>query len=196
MYDFIILSLPRSGSHMLASALDSHPEIQCSGEYGMKEKFPLGRNPKRVKGCIIQGYHILREIAPKWIYAVKVIYLYRPVDEIAKSLHYLSPSGQSYDQHLHPAARTEKLYWEVDKETRNRLNSEQQALIDCLAKCDYPDVLTTSYQSLCKGKDARTLRWEQTHRILDFLKVERMPLKPLTHKPVTEPSDEHRQREG
>ena len=52
---FCILTRPRSGSHMLASALDSHPEICCHGEYGM-DKYPLvlGKHPAEVQGWIVQ----------------------------------------------------------------------------------------------------------------------------------------------
>jgi hypothetical protein len=38
---------------MLASALDSHPEIQCKGEFGFKDYHEvLGATPKKIKGCI------------------------------------------------------------------------------------------------------------------------------------------------
>lgn len=57
-YDFYIVTAPVSGSHMLASALDSHPDIQCRGEYGFKDYADdLGAVSKRVKGCITHIKH-------------------------------------------------------------------------------------------------------------------------------------------
>lgn len=36
IYHFVIICHPRSGSHLLASFLDSHPGIECDGEIGQK----------------------------------------------------------------------------------------------------------------------------------------------------------------
>ena len=189
MYDFIILSLPRSGSHMLASALDSHPDIQCAGEYEMTEKFPLGRTEKRVKGCIIQGYHILRQIAPEWVNDVKIIRLMRPLDAIARSLHYGSPTGACYEQHLEPVERDfTRGYYPPTQSTKLRLNAEAAAIHAFLNARGHERLLTVTYHGLCGSKDAEAIRWEQAHRICDFLEVDRHPLIPKTRKPGPSPT--------
>lgn len=181
-YDFAILSLPRSGSHMLASALDSHPEIQCQGEYGMTEKFPLGRRPGRIKGCIVQGYHISRHIAPPWIRNSRIIVLTRSLLAIAKSLHYNTMNGSTYDQHLEPVQRGPQRST-PSPDTIRRLEAEQEAIAHFLEFANPNALLHVEYRLLCGDKDARAIRWEQAHRICDFLGVERLPMRPLTHKP-------------
>ena len=165
---------------MLASALDSHPQIQCRGEYGMVEKFPIGRTEKGVKGCIVQGYHILRQLAlPAGWPVAKIIRLTRPLDEIARSMHYSTADGQSYEQHLSPVQRT----MAVSKPTTatiRRLEAEEYAVTDWLRIRNF---LPVRYDLLCGGKDARAIRWEQAHRICEYLEVQRRPLIPVTHKP-------------
>lgn len=180
MYDFIIVSLPRSGSHMLASALDSHPDIQCEGEYGMIEKFPLGRTEARLRGCIVQGYHILGQIAlPTGWATAKIIKLTRSIDQIADSLHATNDDGQSYSQHLEPV-RQQMPGGKPTQKTWSRINDEHEAILNWLLLRQY---LTVTYDALSGGKDCRAIRWEQAHRICDYLGVERHPLIPKTHKP-------------
>lgn len=79
-FDFIILSTQRSGTHMLQSALNQHPEITCHGEILHKSKEWIDSD-KKVKGCI-QMKNRLNEINYKFD---KVIYLRRNENELAKS---------------------------------------------------------------------------------------------------------------
>lgn len=171
---------------MLASALDSHPDIQCEGEYGMIEKFPLGRTEKAVKGCIIQAYHIQRSIAPGWVKNVKVIYLERPLPEICESLFRGSPTGQNFSQHLEPAEP--KKPCQPDKNTFEQLQNLRQHVRGFLDTLDHYHTVT--YRQLCGDKDSRAIRWEAAQPICDFLDVSREPLIPKTHKPT-----ENRNRE-
>ncbi len=179
MYDFIILSLPRSGSHMLASALDSHPEIQCQGEYEMIEKFPLGRNEAPIKGCIVQAYHIQRNIAPPDLVTAKLIYLYRPVREIVFSRFYGSPLGVNSEQWLTPVLRDKTQY----DTSQDVIVDLMQQRIDLGAFLRNKDHLKVTYRDLCHDKDVRSLDRVTALRICDFLNIPNCVLVPMTHKP-------------
>ena len=179
MTDFAILSLPRSGSHMLASALDSHPNIRCTGEYEMIEKFPIGRSPGRIEGCIIQSYHIDQNIAPKWLDTAKIILLNRSFEDIAKSQYFNDEFGRTSTQFTVPTKRTGIVHHVPDE--RLRYLTDQRAIL--LNYIDGREYLQVSYQSLCRGADARTIRWEVSHLLCDFLDVTYQPLRPATHKP-------------
>lgn len=57
---FIILSTQRSGSHMLQTMLNSHPDLTCwpeliAADSGQRDFFSLGRN----EGCIVHYNHVL-----------------------------------------------------------------------------------------------------------------------------------------
>ena len=81
--DFIILTVPRSGSHMLASALDSHPDICCIGEVGKRPLYDwLGTSGGEIKGGIVD-VPCRWQITPEH----KVICLTRDPAEIARSKH-------------------------------------------------------------------------------------------------------------
>lgn len=82
-YDFYIVTDPHSGSHMLASALDSHPEIQCKGEVGWRDySDTLGVNKGKVLGGIThsKAYNFTRENI-KLSDVSKVIVLLRGVSD-------------------------------------------------------------------------------------------------------------------
>jgi len=178
MYDFIILSLPRSGSHMLASALDSHPEISCEGEYEMIDKIPIGHTRKQIHGCIVQAYHIRREIAPISI-PTKIIRIKRPLVQIVASRFLNSIDGTNSDQHTEPVKK-EGISHTLKFKVWNDLLHDSLALDEFTAS---NPALTVSYNDMCKGKDARKIEHETALRICDYLEVTRAPLIPATYKP-------------
>jgi hypothetical protein len=63
---FIILASRRSGTHMLASLLNSHPDLRCYDEIFLspKWKLKLGRKEltklEKNEGCIVMYRHFLR----------------------------------------------------------------------------------------------------------------------------------------
>ena len=181
MTDFAILSLPRSGSHMLASALDSHPAIKCVGEYNTyPEKFPIGLRSGAIEGCIVQGYHISGNIAPGWLPKAKLILLNRPIPEILYSLYKGHAAGGNYSQYLKPTDRSEDIHYPI----RERHWAYLEEMRDIVKQyVEGREHMTVSYQSMCKGSDARAIRWEVAHQLCDFLGVARQPLRPVTHKP-------------
>ena len=176
---FAILSLPRSGSHMLASALDSHPAIRCTGEYGMTEKFPIGLMPGAVEGCIVQSYHIDRGIAPPWLHDAKIILLNRAFIDIARSQYLNDEHGRTATQFLSPSDSPGVQHKVPDKRL-GYLRDQRTILLNYVQDREH---LAVSYKSLCGGGDARVIRREVAHLICDFLDVTYHPLRPATHKP-------------
>ncbi len=182
MSKFAILSLPRSGSHMLASALDSHPAICCTGEYEMVEKFPIGRYPGAVVGCIVQSYHIDRHVAPPWLPEAKLILLFRPTREIIQSLYHGSENGTNYSQCLTQADHSGLQRHPYPDRHYSYLEAQRDIISEYARGRNH---IMISYRSLCRDKDVRAIRWEVAHRICDFLEVDRQhPLKTTTHKPT------------
>lgn len=51
-YDFVIHAKGRSGTHMLASFLNSHPDISCEGEYNKQDKKINPKPRAKVHGAI------------------------------------------------------------------------------------------------------------------------------------------------
>ena len=86
---FVILAHQRSGTHLLASLLNSHPDLRCYGEVslshrrktlplGWKNLYKLGKN----EGCILMYTHFLRKESKnknfiKFIKKAKIIHLTR-----------------------------------------------------------------------------------------------------------------------
>lgn len=168
MCDFAILSLPGAGSHMLASALDSHPQISCSGETGLNYSW-LG-TAGEISGHIIRPHQT--EQVPV---TTKLIVLLRDPKGAMLSraarvgrYHYLEPItisnpdvsyAESYLQH----------YREMDEEIKD---IAQQ----------YPHIVI-SYESITGNDDIREIPERQAKCICAFLGVRYQPLKPKTHKP-------------
>jgi len=165
---------------MLASALDSHPEIRCSGEYEMTEKFPIGRSPGTIEGCIVQSYHIDHKTAPKWLEEAKLMLLYRPLQEIARSLYYDNESGRNHDQHLEPVTR-DKTRYIVDQNKLDYLHRQHDLLTSYAVKRG--GFLYLTYEWITKGLDTRVLPVYAERVLSEFLDVDRHPLTPATYKP-------------
>jgi LPS sulfotransferase NodH len=72
-YDFAIVATQRSGSHLLATALNSHPDIACVGEVA-REELTIGEVSGRVRGCILMYNHLdhFKSVSPE-----RVIHLIR-----------------------------------------------------------------------------------------------------------------------
>lgn len=72
--DFLILATQRSGSHMLASALNSHPDISCQGEIARKDEV-IEASEGNVTGAILM-YNNWRAFGRRFE-AGKIIHLVR-----------------------------------------------------------------------------------------------------------------------
>lgn len=70
-YDFVIVCNQRSGSHLLASLLDSHPDIECDGEIGSLNDplFKVEPDGEKLRGGIVMYQRLgrIKDIRPKSI---------------------------------------------------------------------------------------------------------------------------------
>ena len=83
IYDFLILTAGRAGSHLLASFLNSHPDVACEGEIGKEDSLiARGSLSGDLKGCILP--YAQRDLLKKYASA-KVIHMWRDPDRGAYS---------------------------------------------------------------------------------------------------------------
>lgn len=169
-FDFYILFLVRSGSHMLASALDSHPEIQCKAEAWRPEpKYPwLGAVEKRVSGTTMLP-HKIPDNPPN-----KAIVLTRRwqdrVQSVAKPLHHMEPASIE----VRGMSVQELMEQEEDALMRDAGLMEAASRFDCLF---------VDYDEMTNNEDCRELPEPIGRRICDFLGVGYAPLRPAFYKP-------------
>lgn len=164
-FDFAIMSLPRSGSHMLMSALHSHPNITMVGEVGMVEKFPLPASEGGLRGCIVPSYRL-----PSVLFSsTPVIFLLRDLGEIDNS---------PYHQHLAPV----EYFDSIPPKSRMSYLIEQRQLMNRFMLEHIAGQYVVTYDELCGGKDVRELGLSA--ELCCFLNVSERPLQPLTYKPV------------
>jgi len=164
--DFYIMSMPRSGSHMLASALDGHSCISCQGEH----QYPwLGIQ----KGKIVHG----ALTGPKHRVSVqhKIICLTRDSRDCVCSLQRRA-SGQ-----LHFLEPTEiKEVGIVDEADVQYFDSMKEYMLDLFKAHER---LVLDYSEITDNKDCREIPESIGKRICDFLGVVYEPLKPKFYKP-------------
>ncbi len=81
-FDFLIVCQQRSGSHMLASALNGHPNISCSGELDIVDTLIVPSDGE-CKGAILM-YNRWKAFGTRYT-ANKLIHLVRDPEALAYS---------------------------------------------------------------------------------------------------------------
>ena len=179
---FFILSHQRAGTHLLATLLNSHPDITMYDEIysaGVNPVLPLKKNRKIEDGeGFIWMYNQIinrREL----IKGFKVIHLVRDLRENAISYWMLQNKKKlgmvahytdkpNFDRTLKP---TEE---QIDK--RIKLIKARQKLALQLVDCP---ILEVNYEYLTKNKSVSELSKEKAKPICDFLEIE--PRKLITN---------------
>ena len=156
-YDFLIVGLPRSGTHMLATALNFHPDINCRCEDGQ----PLfggvtGRVFTRLTNLPL---------------ADKFIVITRPWEERIQSWRTCGT------EHLYEKRFANHLRGRTDSLPR----CDHKLIEFAMAHHAY----RVSYGDLTGGIDCRRIPDRIASEICDFLEVEYHPLEPRTYKPKT-----------
>jgi hypothetical protein len=186
---FLVFGLPRSGTTLLVSLLDSHPQVYCEGEILLRKVL----NPKTYIRCRaalskneVYGFKLLsshfrfhqgvdprRFIADLHQDGYKIINLRRKnILRATLSLLYAISRGQyhqdseakeieRYKMHLSPQALMEKLEW---MENYNRLQNE-------VIK-DIPNLSLIYEDSLFTPKQQQAT----TYKIIDYLGIEKAEL--------------------
>lgn len=160
---FVILSHPRSGTHLLASLLNSHPDLTCYDEVmklrkidfpnhlGKKNIFELENN----EGCILMYKQFLRSTIKidgfaRHILRAKIIHLTRNnLDDHIKSL--CSYNNSKVNSYLYKKHKTH-IY-------RHRASS---------FKYNFRRLFNISYEEICKNKHISEY---ENNDLLKFLEV-------------------------
>lgn len=173
--DFIILTLPRSGSHMLASALNSHPDICCLGELFRKPPLYdwLGTG-NGITGGIVWPDNF-NQVKTK-----KVIGLIRNPRDMAYSAVRKIGNDECYVDHaLLPCSALSR---DPGQKRIDSMLRRSQALAKLLDKL--PDALILTYEMITNNMDIRIVPVEISTRICSFLGVPPYLLQPRTYKPT------------
>lgn len=168
-FDFIIAAQPRSGSHLLQTLLNDHPEITCLGEYTPSLNINVER--ARLLGCIVHHIPYFNFFAGNSTTA-KAIYLHRKTRDCARSQ--LRQNFHPVDYHFlksedvpQPRQPSKPLI-----EQRMRLLRDRRiAYLTKLRELDIP-IFWTTYERLTEGQDVRSVENSESNRILGFLGVE------------------------
>jgi len=156
---------------MLASALDSHPDIQCRGEKGQRHDYQdwLGTKPGEVSGCIthFNAYKFTRENT-KITDVDKVIVLLRDISKrkgYKGKSHYCEPATA---QHV------------------KGVRYDYVSPLPLLNLSRHSDRLVLHYELLTNNEDMREIPEKFAREICEFLGVDYHPLKPAFYKPSLE----------
>jgi len=174
-YNYIILCSQRSGSHFLATLLNSHPDIACYGESGEKMT-ELVNATGRVKGYILM-YNRVKDFS--LLDNIKIIHLVRNSYDTARS-RWVN-SQKKFPSHL-----TEDVEFSVKIHVREviKLANEIEKLHNKFRELikNKPHI-EVSYDDLTGGRSKNTISKPNTKLLLDFLGVEYSKLSTELKKP-------------
>ncbi|MBT9288968.1 sulfotransferase [Prosthecodimorpha staleyi] len=184
-FDFVLLCLQRSGSHMLGSALGRHPRVAFHGEFG-----PLRRRgayvpvPGKLNFAAVM-YNQTEEAAALGVdlSALPIIHLVRDLRAVAVSNLRSALSrrelGRAHRAHFRDpgAIPAQMKYMPPEDEIRDWMarHAGDFARLQPLIGAN-PRILTIDYAELTGSGDVREILPEPTERICRFLGVEPAPL--------------------
>lgn len=164
--DFHILFLPRSGSHMLVDALNSHPEIDCThSDQGHHGKGNLKGHAQCVVDKNIKKAIILTRNSKD-----RTDSFFTDIANVAGTNHVYKPGVVIHRN------RPEK--------AQNRYKSQSIKNEDFFERAvKVEQHLVVDYYDLTENKDIREIPEKWSHAICDFLGVEKRMLTTRLHKP-------------
>jgi hypothetical protein len=180
--DFAIVCHQRTGSHLLATALDSHPEIHCQGELLQlflephKLYAPVCQVATGVKNGAIIMYNQWEIALALGLVPRKIIHLQRNSRRTAYSIirdeQHLSLHGPRHRPHaLRASGAQEARDYPVDEKQLSdleRLIAHAQQEFGRVLPADCLDI---SYEELCLDRDVQQLEPTPAGRLIDFLGV-------------------------
>lgn len=174
-FDFIIVCSQRSGSHMLASALNSHPNISCSGELLISDTL-ITPSDGECKGAILM-YNRWAAFETQYT-ANKLIHLVRDPESVAYSRMANSQDKKKL-RAKHRAHFTENIDRKFDirpSKLRN-LKAHTKTLINKMRKkLSDLDHIEVSYEELTDNLSVTEINRASANRLTKFLGVPEMDL--------------------
>ena len=174
-FDFLIVCTQRSGSHMLASALNGHPNISCSGELNIKDTFIVPSDGEG-KGAILM-YSRWNSFETRYT-ADKLIHLVRDPESVAYSRLANSQSKKRLRAE-HRAHFREKVdrEFEINPKRLKELKAHARARTNRMRKeLSGLDHIEVSYEELTDNTSVTTLNKASANRLTRFLGVPEMEL--------------------
>lgn len=163
--DFHVLFLPRSGSHMLVDALNSHPAIDCThsdqGHHGEG-------NLKGHAQCVVNS-------------KIKMAIVLTRNSKDRMDSFFTNIAEVAGDNHTKKPIKVKRQYPEK-AENRYR-NQEIKNIKFREAASKLPNTLFLDYDDITGNQDIREIPKTYSHAICDFLGVERRILKTIFVKP-------------
>ena len=183
-FDFLIVCTQRSGSHLLASALNSHPDISCRGELREKDRL-IKPSQEGLRGAILM-YNRCPAFGTTYT-ADKLIHLVRDPKNTAKSR--LANSIDKKEKGNEHSAHFLEI---VDREFElngKRLKGVSAAIRNDIRRAKkwlkgHPH-LEISYEELTGNCSVSTIRPEISARLTDFLGLPKATLSTDLVKPNT-----------
>jgi len=177
-YDFLVLAAKRSGSHMLATMLNSHPEIACEGEYGNEnDTVTIHASDTGKRGCLIHYRQLELVKAPKYIHLVRY-----PIDcAISQARSYARQTQPEYAEYAaHYVKGEEPRNHEIEPShsvVSARLRDLSRQLIIARNFFDGKDVLKVHYEGITGNRSVEEMPERMAKRICSFLDVWYHPMK-------------------
>lgn len=178
-FDFLILTTQRSGSHMLASALNSHPSISCEGEITSRgvstDDSVIEPSAGETRGAILM-YN--RWHTPGKFPASKIIHLVRNPCNTAQSRVANEQSkklkGREHRAHYWKKVTREfEIGRKVLRETENDIKNEIYRMRKEIQRTSHMEI---SYEELTGNTSITQVPQESADRISAFLGVPVAPL--------------------
>lgn len=182
--DFIILCEKRTGSHLLATLLNSHPSINCQfRELAMQNRKVIVPTKGEVRGGIIhyqEAEEALKVIDPK-----KVLHLVRDMKSVLRSYLATFYTQESRGHYTREEENPKEPKLDVDTEERKKIQNELWKRRNTSFGLIRRPTLIVSYGKLTAGHDVLETNNVTTRAILDFLEVEVMSLSTRLRKGVS-----------
>ena len=162
---FVIIASRRSGTHLLASLLNSHPRLKCYDEIFLSRKWKLMFGRKELKkledkeGCIVMYRHFLRLSGKQrgLITRSKVIHLMRKN---------LDNHVKSYEK------KSDKVNLDLRRDFRKKeIIRFRERVFN--GKREFSHLFEIYYEDICGDKDIKEYKNE---KLLDFLGVKPIKL--------------------
>lgn len=165
-YDFLIFTAGRAGSHLLATLLNSHPDVACEGEFGKQDSLIDDEGLSGwLTGCILPFTN--RDSLSHYKKA-KVIHMLRDPESGAESYlqniirYKMRKAGQEIP--LNPDVTAVQIEsWamrlrEIQKVSRRLINGRKQ--------------MELTYEELTEGENIEAMPIEIRDRVCDFLEID------------------------
>jgi hypothetical protein len=164
---FVIIAYPRSGTHLLATLLNSHPDLRCYDEILMdRETMPLGKKDikklNKNEGCIMMYSQFLREA-----YEDKEF-----LDYISKA-NVIHLTRQNLDEHLESLFK--KRNAKANKDEAKRVEKGISFFGRKVFENKFNKVFEITYEQICANKNVSEY---ENKELLKFLGV--LPIKLTT----------------